>query len=164
MNRGITAGALKNLIVKIRKRIPGCAIRTTVIVGFPGEGEKEFKELLSFLRSTRFERLGVFTYSREEGTPAYHLRRQVHPSTKKRRLRQVLELQKNISADFQKSFIGKELEILVEQRKPDVCIGRTQYDAPEVDGEVFIKRRDLQTGDFYKAKIVDALEYDLIAE
>jgi len=162
MNRGITKEKTTGLIRKIRKRIPGCVIRSSVIVGFPTESEREFKELLNFLKDVKFDRLGAFMYSREEDTRAYKLRPQIHHSTKKRRFREVMSQQKKIANGLNKEFLDKELEVLVEAKDSDVLIGRSQYDAPDVDGAVFIKKKGLKIGDFYKAKIIDCLDYDLV--
>lgn len=162
MNRRVTKKEIIDLIKKIRKSIPGVVLRTSVIVGFPTESEKEFRELLDFLKEVKFERLGAFTYSREEGTPAYKLAGQVHPSTKKRRLREVMSQQQEIAKEVSSGFIGKKLDILIEDNQEGTFIGRSQYDAPEVDGEVFIKRKGLEIGQFYTAEINDSFGYDLI--
>jgi len=162
MNRGITKKKIIDLINKIRKRIPGCIIRSSVIVGFPTESEKEFKELLSFLKDIKIDRLGAFIYSQEEGTQAYKLRPQVHQSTKKRRFRQVMEQQKKIASEANKRFLNKELDVLVENKDSGVFLGRSQYDALDVDGVVFLEKKNLKIGNFYKAKIIDCLDYDLI--
>jgi ribosomal protein S12 methylthiotransferase len=164
MNRRVTKKEVKSLISKIRRIIPEAAIRTSVIAGFPGETQGESEELLEFLKEVRFERLGVFTYSREEGTPAYYYMPQVHPATKKSRYRRIMQLQQKISLDLQQRFIGKELEVLIEEKQGDVYVGRSEYDAPEVDGVVHVKRKGLKIGDFYKAKIIDAYDYDLIGQ
>jgi len=164
MNRRITKKDIVKLIEKIRKKIPNCAIRTSVIVGFPQETEKEFKELLRFLADVKFERLGAFIYSREENTPAYNFPKQVHYSTKNRRFSQIMNLQKDIAINTGKRFIGRDLKVLIEKKENNLFIGRTQYDAPEVDGVVFIKKVGLNIGDFYNAKIVDSYEYDLIGQ
>ncbi|MCF7907856.1 MAG: MiaB/RimO family radical SAM methylthiotransferase [Candidatus Omnitrophica bacterium] len=163
MGRKTTKKDIVNLLSKIRKKIPNCAIRTSVIVGFPGEGEKEFKELLQFLKDIQFERLGAFTYSQEEGTPAYNFKPQVNQRTKLKRKSIVMNLQKQISAKLNQKFIGQELDVLVEEKRTGFFLGRTQFDAPEVDGVVFIKKNNLKIGDFYRAKIVDAYDYDLVA-
>ena len=162
MNRGITKKNIISLISKIRKRIPDCVIRSSVIVGFPTESEREFKELLSFLEDVRFDRLGAFIYSQEEDTQAHKLRPQIHQSTKKRRFKAVMEQQKRIASELNKRFLGKELEVLVETKDQDVFIGRSQNDAPEVDGVVFLKKKGLKIGSFYKTKIIDCLDYDLV--
>jgi len=164
MNRGITKKKTIGLIRKIRKRIPGCVIRSSVIVGFPTESEREFKELLSFLGDVKFDRLGAFIYSQEEDTLAYKLRPQIHRSIKKRRFKEVMAQQKKIANELNKRFLDKELEVLIEAKDSDVFIGRSQYDAPDVDGAVFLKKKSLKIGNFYKAKIIDCLDYDLIGE
>jgi len=164
MNRGITKKKTIGLIRKIRKRIPGCVIRSSVIVGFPTESEREFKELLSFLGDVKFDRLGAFIYSQEEDTRAYKLRPQIHHSIKKRRFKEVMEQQKKIANELNKRFLDKELEVLIEAKDSDVFIGRSQYDAPDVDGAVFLKKKSLKIGNFYKAKIIDCFDYDLIGE
>ncbi|MFH0807210.1 MAG: MiaB/RimO family radical SAM methylthiotransferase [Elusimicrobiota bacterium] len=164
MNRNISKSEIVTLIDKIRRVIPGAVIRTSLIVGFPGETEEEFGELLSFIRQTRFERLGIFAYSREEGTPAYHYQPQVHYRTKQRRLHQLMSLQKEVAVQCNKRFIGQKLDVLVESREGDTFICRSQYDAPEVDGVVFIHKKGLKLGELYRAKIIDTLEYDLVGE
>ncbi|MDD4955429.1 MAG: 30S ribosomal protein S12 methylthiotransferase RimO, partial [Candidatus Omnitrophica bacterium] len=162
MNRGLTKKQIAALVEKIRKNIKGCVIRTSVMAGFPTETVDEFKELLSFLKETRFQRLGAFTYSREENTPAFKLEPQVNNRDKSRRFREIMSLQQAISCDTNKQFIGKEIDVLVEEKDNDVFIGRTQFDAYEVDGVVFLKKKGLKTGNFYKAKIVDSYDYDLV--
>ncbi|UCC94993.1 MAG: MiaB/RimO family radical SAM methylthiotransferase [Candidatus Omnitrophota bacterium] len=163
MNRTTTKSQIIRLIERIRTKIPGSVIRTSLIVGFPTEKEKEFGELLRFVKEIRFDRLGVFAYSREEQTPAAKLR-QVHPSTKKRRFKELMALQKDIALKVNGRFIGKDVDVLVEEKNDDILIGRTQYDAPQVDGVVFLKKKDLRVGSFYRTKIVDAYEYDLVGE
>ena len=162
MNRRISKKKIIELIGKIRKRIPGCVIRSSVIVGFPTESEREFKELLSFLAEVKFDRLGAFMYSQEENTRAYRLRPQIHHSMKKRRFKEVMEQQRRIANELNKRFFDKELEVLVEARERDAFIGRSQYDAPSVDGAVFLKRKGLKIGNFYKVRIIDCLDYDLV--
>ncbi len=163
MNRNTPKRQLIGLISKIRKKIPHCAIRTSVIVGFPGETKEEFKELLSFLKYVQFDKLGAFMYSKEENTPAYKLNGHIHHSTKKSRFNEVMSMQKQIASKLNNRFIGEELEVLIEGKNKGVFTGRTQYDAPEVDGCVFIKKKALNIGDLCKAKIIDACDYDLIA-
>ncbi len=163
MRRRVTASQIRNLIRKLRNKIPDCTIRTSVITGFPTETEGDFRELLTFLTEVKFERLGAFIYSREEGTPACSLPGQVHPGMKKRRRRQIMDLQKKISARLNLKFIGRSLDVLVEKKEGDVYVARTEYDAPEVDGVVFVRKKRLKIGDFYRAKIVDAYDYDLVA-
>ncbi len=162
MNRGTTKSQIVKLIEKIRKKIPDCVIRTSVIVGFPGETKSEFDELLDFLKKIKFERLGAFIYSREEKTDAYWLKPQIHPKTKKKRFDEVMGLQEKIAHEANARFIGKELDVLVEEKDNNTYIGRSQYDAFEVDGSVFLRKKGLKIGDFYKAKIVDCFGYDLV--
>ncbi|MFH1519884.1 MAG: MiaB/RimO family radical SAM methylthiotransferase [Candidatus Omnitrophota bacterium] len=164
MNRGITRKQTIDLVRRIRKGIPDCVIRSSVIVGFPTESEKEFKELLDFLKDIKFERLGGFIYSREEGTQAYRLSPQVHPNTKKRRLNQVMEQQQKIANEANKRFLNKKLNVLIEAKDSDAIIARSQYDAPDVDGAVFLNKKGLKIGDFYRAKIIDCLDYDLVGQ
>tara|TARA_B100000315_G_scaffold69079_1_gene62940 strand:+ start:1265 stop:2530 length:1266 start_codon:yes stop_codon:yes gene_type:complete len=164
MNRGFSGKKLTALITKIRKRIPKVVIRTSIIVGFPSETEKEFNQLASFLKDTAFERLGVFTYSREEQTKAYDYKDQVHPKTKQRRQRILMEAQQKITSDFNSQFIGKELDVLIEEKEDSTFIGRSQYDAPEVDGFVFLKSKGAKIGEIKKTKIIGSLGYDLIAQ
>jgi ribosomal protein S12 methylthiotransferase len=163
MNRKFSKKRLKDLICKIRDKIPNCILRTSVIVGFPGETDKEFKELIEFLSDIKFERLGVFCYSREENTAANSFSNHVHHKTKIRRAGEIMNLQKSISQAFNQTLIGKTLDILIESKEQGSFYGRTQYDALEVDGVVFVKKSGLKIGDIYKGKIVDALEYDLVA-
>jgi ribosomal protein S12 methylthiotransferase len=164
MNRRVSRKEIVKLIEKIRKKIPDCIIRTSVMVGFPTETEKEFKELLKFLKDVKFERLGAFIYSRQEGTAAYNLKQQVHYQKKMRRFREVMALQQKIAQEANSRFLGSELDILIEEKNDDGFFGRSQYDAYEVDGEVFLKNKNLKIGDFYRAKITDVYGYDLVGE
>lgn len=167
MNRNMGKDEIRGLIGKIRQRVPDIAIRSSVIVGFPGESVEDYKELLDFIREIRFERLGVFTYSREEGTPAYNYKNQVDESVKLERFNQLMSLQKEIAVEVNKSYFGKTIEVLIDEKDEnsgDTYIGRTQWDAPEVDGEVFVKGKDLKPGDFVDVKITDTLDYDLVGE
>ena len=162
MNRGTSKKKIIDLIKKIRKRIPNCVIRSSVIVGFPTETEKEFKELLNFLKEIKIDRLGAFTYSQEKGTQAYKLQPQVHHSTKKRRFKEVMEQQQEIASEVNKKFLNKKLDVLIEDKDSGVFVGRSQYDALDVDGLVFLEKKGLKIGNFYKAKIIDCLGYDLV--
>ncbi|MCF7871298.1 MAG: MiaB/RimO family radical SAM methylthiotransferase [Candidatus Omnitrophica bacterium] len=163
MNRKTSPEDIISLIKKIRKKIPNCAIRTSVIVGFPGETESEFNQLLDFVKKIKFEKLGVFTYSQEEDTKAAKFPGQIHHMTKKKRKRRIMEAQRKIAAENLERFIGREITVLVLEKRKGFYIGRSQYDAPEVDGVVFIKRRKLNVGSFIKVKVTDSLEYDLVA-
>ena len=162
MNRGITKKKTIDLIRKIRKKIPGCAIRSSVIAGFPTESKKEFKELLDFLKDIRFERLGAFMYSREESTRAFDFRPQHNLNTRKKRLNEIMGQQRKIASELNKRFLNEDLEVFIEAKDSGVFTGRSQYDAPDVDGIVFLKKKGLKVGDFYKTKIVDCLDYDLV--
>ena len=164
MRRRITRNEIISLIEYIRKEIPGAAIRTSFIVGFPGETEKDFKELVSFVKEMRFERLGVFKYSREEGTPAYEYKQQVPEKEKEKRFNVLMSAQKRVSEAVNQAFIGKLLKVLVEEKGKDYYIARTEYDAPEIDGLAHIAGKDLKAGNFYNIRITDAYEYDLVGD
>ncbi len=167
MNRGVTRSDITKLIDRLRTRIKDIAIRTSIIVGFPGETDRDFEELLKFLRDVKFERLGAFMYSREEGTKAYGLGNQIEEKLKKERLDEVMKLQQAISEETNKRFLGRELEVLIDEPSEEeagVFLGRTQYDAPEVDGIVYVKGKGLKPGDFKQVRIVDTLEYDFVGE
>lgn len=164
MRRHITKEEQCELIEKIRAEVPGIALRTTLMVGFPGEGEKEFQELLDFTRQTRFERMGAFAYSEEEGTyAALHLKDDIPDEVKQNRLSQLMALQQDISEEICHQRIGRRLKTVIDRKEGDYYIGRTQYDSPEVDGEVFIKAgtKALRQGKFYNVTITDANEFDL---
>jgi ribosomal protein S12 methylthiotransferase len=166
MNRHTTRRQIEALIKKIRQKIPHVALRTSVIVGFPGETEKNFRELLDFIKDIEFERLGAFIYSREEDTPAYGFSGHASEKNKKERLDRLMMLQQDISKKVNRGFLGKALEVLVEEKAGKFnYTGRTQYDAPEVDGIVHIKSKQLlRPGDFVKIEITDTLEYDLVGK
>jgi ribosomal protein S12 methylthiotransferase len=164
MRRGITSNNLRKLIGDIRNGIPGIALRTTLIVGYPGEGEKEFNELLAFVREARFERLGVFMYSREEGTSAYPLGDPVPQAVKTERYNAIMEAQREISLENNTALIGKTLNVLVDARDGSTAFGRTEFDAPEIDNEVTIHSADgVSVGHFHRVSVVDVDEYDLFA-
>jgi ribosomal protein S12 methylthiotransferase len=156
----------KALIAKIRERIPDVALRTSLIVGFPGETEEDFERLCRFVEEIKFDRLGVFTYSAEEGTPAVRLPDQVPEETKEWRAHTLMELQRKIATEQNEKHIGKILDVLVERydKESNVYVGRTQYDAPEIDGEVFISNCQAQIGEMQKVRITHAYEYDLSGE
>jgi len=166
MHRDTSKGDCLRLIDKIRKTIPGVALRTSIIAGFPTETDREFKELLRFLEDARFERLGAFIYSREEGTPAYNFKNQIPRRIGLERFNAIMSLQQKISADINKKFLGSILDVLIDEKQGiSTYLGRTQYDAPEVDGMVYVNsKRKLKPGDFVKVKIHDTLEYDLTGE
>lgn len=159
MRRETTSQHIVNLIARIRAGIPGIAIRTTFIVGFPGETEEHFQALLDFIETTRFERLGIFTYSQEEGSRAAGMEGQVATVTKKARYRRAMKLQQTIAREVAGSFVGRTLRVLVD--KP--LSARTSADAPDVDCRVLLTK-DLPTGQFAMVKIVATQDYDLIGE
>ncbi|MCK9603861.1 MAG: MiaB/RimO family radical SAM methylthiotransferase [Candidatus Omnitrophica bacterium] len=165
MNRKTRKEDILKLIDKVRKCIPQVALRTSLIVGFPSESEKEFEELLDFVEDTKFERLGAFTYSREEGTAAYDFKGQLAQDAKVERLDRIMSVQQEISRQVNKKFQGKVMEVLIDEKEKDVYLGRSQYDAPEVDGLVYVNsKKQLKNGDFVQVKITDTLEYDLVGE
>ncbi len=165
MGRRISKEQLVALIAKIRRMIPGVCLRTTVIVGFPSETEKEFQELLEFIQVVKFERLGAFTYSREEGTPAYNFKGQISEKQKQLRFQAIMSVQQEIAKIQNARFLGKKIEVLIEEKEAGVYIGRSQADAPEVDGTVYVHtKKHLKIGKFVTVKIKDTLEYDLVGE
>jgi len=167
MNRPIKKNNVISLINKLRDRIPNLTLRTTFMVGFPGETDKDFEELLSFVKEFRFERLGAFIFSREEGTPAYGFPQQISMRIKEERLNELMLAQQLISKEINSSYMGKEMEVLIDEiksGKPKIAIGRTLADAPEIDGKVVIKTDKAQIGKIIKVKVTEALEYDLVGE
>ena len=166
MNRSVTKKDIITLIEKLRKNIPGVCIRTSIMVGFPGESDKEFDELEEFLKEIRFERLGAFIYSREEGTRAFDFTSEVPDKEKRRRFKRIMEVQKNISCENNKAYLGKFIKVLIDEKdfsRPNQYLGRTEHDAPEVDGLVYVKSGKARgPGDFVNVKIEGVLEYDLV--
>lgn len=178
MRRGITKNKTINLINKIRDTIPEIAIRTTIITGYPGETETEFEELKQCIVETKFERLGVFTYSHEENTFAFNLKDSISPKLKQQRADELMKIQQKISFENNKKFIGKELKVIVDFKENNYYVGRTEFDSPEVDNQVLIYQNQtsylknnnninsnfyLRIGDFINVSIIDAKQYDLIA-
>jgi len=164
MNRRVTSEQIRELIGKLRDRIPDIAIRTSLIVGFPGETERDFRMLLDFMREVKFDRLGAFIYSREEGTPATDFRPQIGRRIKEERLHEVMELQREISSEINSRFVGKVVEVMVEGEGGErgvAWIGRSEREAPEVDGEILITGCDAAPGDFVEVLITDSGDYDL---
>ncbi len=165
MNRKSNGESIRKLIQKLRKEIPEVVIRTTVMVGFPGETKEDFEELYEFIKWAKFDKMGAFTYSKEDGTPAEKLKEQVHHNTKKSRYNKIMELQQEISRENLKRFIGKELEVLVEAMTFDgkYYVARSYMDVPDIDGFVYIKADEKSLINKYvKCKIVDVKDYDLI--
>lgn len=163
MNRNFSRKDTVSLMKRIRRKIPAVALRTSLIVGFPTETNEEFKELSGFVREMEFERLGVFSYSREEGTLAYRLKPQVHYRVKEQRVSQLMQAQKEISLKLNRKKIGKKIDVLIEKEDNGCYLGRSEDDAPEVDGRVFVKRKGLKIGQFYRVEVIEAYEYDLVA-
>ena len=164
MKRSVGRQETYRLIEKIKSSVPGVALRTTMMVGYPGETEKDFQELLDFVKETRFDRLGVFSYSPEEGTTAFGLKDDVPEQVKTARLEELLALQQDISFELNEQKIGKTFKTIIDRREGDMFSGRTEYDSPEVDNEVIINDPGLEIGQFYDIKIVSATEFDLIGE
>lgn len=165
MNRHTSKREIIELIQRARKIIPEVCLRTAVIVGFPSESDKEFKELLGFIRDIKFERLGAFIYSREEDTRAFSFPGQVPQKVKLARFDAIMSAQQEVSREVNRKFLGRSLKVLIDEKQNGYYIGRSQYDAPEVDGQVYVKsKRPLNPGDFVEAKITDTLEYDLSGE
>jgi ribosomal protein S12 methylthiotransferase len=164
MNRKTSKENIEKLIKKIRREIDEAVIRTTFIVGFPGETEEDFNELKNFVENYKLERLGVFPYSKEENTPAYNLDGHLRKDEKNTRRDIILKSQKNISEDFCRSLIGKNFDVIVDDFvDEETFIGRTYMDSPEIDGAVYINsKEDIQIGEIVKVVITDSLEYDLI--
>ncbi|ORX24190.1 ribosomal protein S12 methylthiotransferase RimO [Thermoanaerobacterium sp. PSU-2] len=164
MKRNTTRKKIEDTIEKL-KSIPGMIIRTTFIVGFPGETENEFADLKNFIVEKKFNKLGVFTYSREEDTEAYDMQNQISEQIKQKRYNEIMLLQKNISLEYNKRLIGSEFEVVVEGQKDGLYYGRSYIDAPDIDGMTFFKsHKKLSIGDFAKVKITKAFDYDLMGE
>jgi ribosomal protein S12 methylthiotransferase len=167
-NRNITTQQTIDLIQKIRSAMPQVFVRTTFITGLPGETQEDFDQMRDFVKDFRFERVGVFVYSKEEGTLAAKMPGQVPEITKKFRLDALMKDQQAISAEIQRSFVGRSLKVLIEEKEkdsPNTYIARSEYDAPDVDGVVYVRSKAaLKPGDFVQARITDAYEYDLAGE
>ncbi|MBN1870697.1 MAG: 30S ribosomal protein S12 methylthiotransferase RimO [Candidatus Omnitrophica bacterium] len=168
MNRKITRQQTIDLVKKVRGLIPRVCIRTAFIVGMPTESQDDFEELLQFVRDMRFEKVGGFVYSREEGTLAYDMPHQVPESVKKERLDSLMTVQQDISRSLQERHIGETLKVIIDEEQKDeknIYLGRSEYDAPEVDGLVYVhSKRKLAAGDFVMVKVRDATEYDLVGD
>jgi len=166
MRRQITKEETIVLVKTIRDKVPGIALRTTMLVGFPGETEKDFEELMQFVEETRFDRLGVFTYSHEEGTSGYSLKDDVPAQVKKKRAEELMSLQEKISFELNQTKVGKTFKTLFDRKEGDYFIGRTEFDSPEVDNEVLVNAADnyVRVGDFANVKITRAEEFDLYGD
>ncbi len=167
MNRQSNGKTIRNLVQTLREEIPNVVIRTTVMVGFPGESKKDFEELYDFLKEARFDKLGCFAYSKEEGTSAARIKEQIHPMTKKSRYNKIMSLQQEISKENLEKQIGREVKILIEGKSFDGknYFGRTYMDVPDIDGVAYLNTdRNLYSGEFIKAKVIDVSNYDLICK
>ena len=163
MRRGLGQDGIRDRISRLREAIPEIALRTTLIVGYPGETEDHFNTLRDFVEEIRFDRLGIFTYSEEDGTLAADLADSVPRQVKDDRKNQLLEIQHGISLDKNESFIGKTLKVLVDESGEDVSVGRTEYDSPEIDNIVHIKGKAVK-GTFIDVMIESANEYELLGK
>jgi len=161
MRRGTTKARTDALLRKMREEVPGMAIRTTLIVGYPGETEEDFQVLCDWVREMRFERLGVFTYSHEEDTHAYKLADDVPPEVKQRRADEVMAIQQEISAGHNAALVGRTLPVLIDRAEGDFFVGRTPFDSPDVDNEVYVSAEYLRVGELVPVEITEASDYDL---
>ena len=166
MRRGTTYEKTNRLLKQFRKTVPEMAIRTTLIVGYPGESEADFELLKEWVKDMRFERLGCFTYSHEENTHAYNLEDDVPEEIKQQRANEIMEIQSQISWELNQQKIGQEFKVVIDRKEGNFFVGRTEFDSPDVDNEVLIDatKTYLKTGEFTKVKITDASDFDLYAE
>ena len=167
MGRRTSKAQLIEIVEKLRREIPGIALRTTLITGFPGETKEQHEELMEFIDEMEFDRLGVFTYSPEEDTPAANMSDQIDEDVKEERQAELMELQQEIAFELAENMIGKEVMVMIEGKVADenAYVGRTYMDAPNVDGLIFVEtNEEMMSGDFAKVKVTGALEYDLIGE
>ncbi len=165
MHRQITRKETEELLQETRKRVPGIALRTTMLVGFPGETEEDFEELMDFVSQQRFERLGVFTYSHEEGTSGYELIDDVPEEVKQDRMERLMALQQDISEELNRELVGRVENVLVDRKEGDYFVARSERDSPEVDNEVLISAKDhfVRLGDFVKVRLDRAEAFDFYA-
>ena len=167
MGRKSSQALIREKVAKLRAVMPDIAIRTTLIVGFPGESEEEFEDLMHFVQEMKFDRLGVFSYSQEEGTAAARMENQIEDELKEERRDIIMDIQKNIAANLCEQEVGKEMEVLIEGKLPEerIFCGRTRRDAPDIDGLVFVSsEEELYSGDFVTVKIREAGDYDLMGD
>lgn len=166
MRRHVTKQETLDLLHEIRSRVPGIHVRTTLMVGFPGETEEDFNELMQFVKDERFERMGAFAYSEEEGTySARHYKDDISPEEKQRRLDKLMSLQQTISAEVEAEKVGQVMRVIIDRKEGDYYVGRTEYCSPEVDPEVLVSSdKPLRIGDFYQVRITDSEEFDIYAE
>jgi len=166
MRRGTTREKTEELIATIRSKVPGIALRTTLIAGYPGETEADFQEMYDWVERSRFDRLGIFTYSHEENTHAFEFKDNVSPKLKKKRADLIMDLQAGISYDLNQQKLNKSFKVLFDRAEGDYFIGRTEFDSPEVDNEVLVKKDKtyVRIGDFSKVLIQSADHYDLYGD
>lgn len=164
MRRGITKARTLDLVQRIRDEVPGIALRTTLIAGYPGETEADFEELLDFVKTTRFSRLGVFEYSHEENTHAHQSEDDVPAEVKEARVAAIMAAQQDISLDLNSALMGKRLKVIVDRREGEYWVGRTEFDSPEVDNEVLITGNVPGIGEFCEVEVFDAAEFDLFGQ
>jgi ribosomal protein S12 methylthiotransferase len=166
MRRGTTKASTAALVDQIRERVPGIALRTTLIAGYPGETKKDHEEMLDWVEKTRFDRLGIFEYSHEENTHAFSLKDDVSTKEKKRRAGAVMSVQQVISSEINAAKVGKVFKVLIDGKEGKHFVGRTEHDSPEVDNEVLVdaSKHYLRVGDFAQLRVTAASEYDLTAE
>jgi ribosomal protein S12 methylthiotransferase len=166
MRRGTTSEKTRELVKTIREKVPGIALRTTLIAGYPGETKEDFNEMLEWVKETRFDRLGIFAYSHEENTHAYLLKDDVSAKTKEKRVEAIMQAQQEISNELNQQKIGKTYKVLFDRKEGNYFIGRTEFDSPEVDNEVLVdaKKFYVRVGDFANVKITSAEDFDLYGE
>lgn len=165
MKRGVSGDEQRKLVKRIKELVPNVAIRTTMIVGYPGETKADFEELKDFIKEIKFDRLGVFTYSPEEDTSAFDLKDDVSEELKTQRMEELMEIQEQISLKLNEQKIGQTFKVLIDSQEGNYFIGRTEFDSPEVDNEVLIPAKsDLKIGEFYEVRITSASPFDLYAE
>jgi ribosomal protein S12 methylthiotransferase len=167
MNRRGTKAQIYALIEKLRKEIPELVLRTSLIVGYPGETEEQYHELIEFVKDIEFERLGVFKYSQEEDTPAGELANQIAPEVKEERYEKLMSIQRKISLRKNKNLEGKTLDVLIERYDEEtglVPVGRSRREAPEIDGNIYVSGKDVTPGKIVRVRITNAYEYDLVGE
>jgi len=163
MRRGITKEKTIQLVNTIREKVPGIAVRTTLIAGYPGETQKDFEEMKEWVQQTKFERLGIFTYSHEENTHAFQLNDDVRKEAKQERAEEIMSIQQKISEELNQNKIGTTMKVLFDRKDGEYFAGRTEHDSPEVDNEVLVdaKNNYVRIGDFAEVEITDAGEFDL---
>jgi ribosomal protein S12 methylthiotransferase len=167
MNRRVTGDIIRSKVKTLREKIPGIVLRTSVIVGFPGETEEDFEKLLTGIKEMKFNHLGVFKYSDEDGTPALRLKNKVSQEVIDERFEKIYEVQKEIARDLNNEFLGKTIEVLVEgvHEETELLLqGRHMGQAPDIDGKVIINDGDAKSGDIVKVRITEVLDYDLVGE